>query len=151
VRIALDTNIIVYAEGVRRADGDELKHSAALRLIGNMAEQEMCLSIQALAELHSVLVRKGGIAPTEASSRVRLWASRAELIETDAALFQQSLDFAAAHGLQIFDAIILVGAGQAGCELLLSEDLHGGFVWRNLTVSNPFGANPDPRLIDLLA
>jgi predicted nucleic acid-binding protein len=151
VRIALDTNVIAYAEGVRRTAEDDIKHRAALQLIANMAEQDMSVSLQALAELHRVLTGKGGLSPSEASERVRLWASRAEVVETDSAVFQHALDLTSAHRLQIFDAVILAAAERSGCELLVTEDLHEGFVWRGVTVSSPFSPTPDPRLSRLLS
>jgi predicted nucleic acid-binding protein len=52
---------------------------------------------------------------------------------------------------QIFDAIILVAAAQARCDLLLSEDFHDGFIWGGVTVTNPFGASPDVRIAHMLA
>lgn len=38
----------------------------------------------------------------------------------------------------------------ARCDLLLSEDLQDGFAWRGVTVTNPFGSAPDPRIVNLL-
>jgi predicted nucleic acid-binding protein len=49
-------------------------------------------------------------------------------------------DLATDHQLSIWDAIILSAASQAGCRLLLSEDLQDGFTWGGVTVVNPFSA-----------
>lgn len=74
-----------------------------------------------------------------------------QLVPTDAELLADALRLTADHRLQVFDALILAGAARAGCELMLTEDLHDGFVWRGVTVANPFGPAPDPRLARLLA
>lgn len=47
-------------------------------------------------------------------------------------------DLAANHRLGIWDAVVLSAAAAAGCRLLLSEDLQGGFTWNGVTVTNPF-------------
>jgi predicted nucleic acid-binding protein len=47
--------------------------------------------------------------------------------------------------------MIVVAAAEAGVELLLTEDLHDGFMWRGVTVTNPFRQLPDTRITPLLA
>jgi predicted nucleic acid-binding protein len=45
---------------------------------------------------------------------------------------------------------MVAAAGEAGCRLLLSEDLQDGFVWGGVTVVNPFAPALHPWLADLL-
>jgi predicted nucleic acid-binding protein len=149
LRLAFDTNLMAYAEGLEGAAADAPKRALALRLVAAAHAETIVLPRQALAELHAVLVRKGGFAPAEAARRVRRWAERAELIDTDAPVFDAALTLAADHALQIFDALILAAAVQARCDLLRSEDLQDGFAWRGVGVTNPFGPTPDPRLARL--
>jgi len=150
-RFAFDTNILVYAEGVERVAADAAKCATALRLVTALKAGTVVLPRQALAELHSVLVRKDGQSSAQAARRVRGWTERARVIDTDAAVFEVALDLAADHGLRIFDAIILAAAFEARCDLLLSEDFQDGFGWRGVVVTNPFGPAPDRRLARLLA
>ncbi len=49
------------------------------------------------------------------------------------------------------DALILNAAAEAGCELLLSEDMASGFAWRGTVVVNPFAPSPGERLARLAA
>ncbi|HZK98618.1 MAG TPA: PIN domain-containing protein [Caulobacteraceae bacterium] len=151
MRLALDTNILVYAERLNIGPGDLSKTAFAVHLVSRIRLGSMVLARQTLAELHRVLVRKGRKTPEEASARVRLWARDAELIDTDAAVFDGALELASNHGFQIFDAIILAAAVEARCDLLLSEDFQDGFAWRGVVVTNPFGPVPDRRLASLLA
>ncbi|MDR3509782.1 MAG: PIN domain-containing protein [Caulobacteraceae bacterium] len=151
MRLALDTNILVYAEGLVFGPDDGAKHAMALRLLENARDEVLVVARQSLAELHRVMVRKARLSPEEASRRVGLWSERVLVIDTDAMTFEAALELSSDHGLQIFDAIILAAAVEGRCDLLLSEDLQDGFAWRGVGVSNPFGAKPERRLARLLA
>jgi predicted nucleic acid-binding protein len=65
--------------------------------------------------------------------------------------FLSALDLAATHKLQFWDALILNAAAEAGCALLLSEDMASGFVWRGTVVIDPFVSSLDERLTRFLA
>ncbi len=108
------------------------------------------LAVQALAELHRVLVRKGGLEPLGATERLSGWTSICDIYWTDESIFADALDLASDHKLQIYDAIILAAAVDARCDLLLSEDLQDGFAWRGCVVANPFADKLEPRLARLL-
>jgi predicted nucleic acid-binding protein len=68
---------------------------------------------------------------------------------TTQATMLAATDLAADHALSIWDAVILAAAADAGCRLLLSEDMQDGFSWRGLTVANPF-AKHHPLLAAIL-
>lgn len=59
-------------------------------------------------------------------------------------------DLATDHQLGIWDAVIMSAAAEAGCRLLLSEDLQPGFTWKGVTVTNPFSTSKHPLLGALL-
>jgi predicted nucleic acid-binding protein len=52
--------------------------------------------------------------------------------------------------MRIRDAVMLSVAADAGCRLVLSEDLQDGFTWRGVTVTNPFGGEQHALLDSLL-
>ena len=58
MRIALDTNVLVYAEGVNGADRQQRIHAVLTRLTAD----ELVLPAQALAELFTVLTPQGTLA-----------------------------------------------------------------------------------------
>jgi predicted nucleic acid-binding protein len=60
-------------------------------------------------------------------------------------------DLATDHQLSIWDAVILSAAAEGGCRLLLSEDMQEGFIWKGVTVTNPFAPKKHDLLIALLA
>jgi predicted nucleic acid-binding protein len=134
VRVALDTNILAYAEGVNGAD---MKRTA-LELVEKLPESAVLLPVQTLGELFNLLVRKAGRAPAGARKAILSWQDAFSLIETSAEVMLAAADLATDHQLSIWDAVIVSAAAEAGCRLLLSEDLHEGFTWKGVTVTNPF-------------
>ena len=145
MRIALDTNILAYAEGV---NGAPMKR-AALDLIEALPHNSMAIPVQALGELFQVLVRKAGRKPADARSAVLDWRDAFPLIETSAAVLLAAVDLAT-HQFGIWDAVILSAAAEAECQLLVSEDMQAGFSWRGVTVVNPFSRPAHPLLESLL-
>jgi len=152
-RIALDTNVLAYAEGLDHAPGDAAKGALSLALLAEFRRTSLrpILATLALAELHRLLIRVVRRSPVQASLAVRSWQTASETALVSAEGFDAALTLAADHSLQIFDALILSAAAEARCDLLVSEDLHEGFVWRGVTVTNPFGDHPDPRLKPFLS
>ena len=134
VRVALDTNVLAYAEGI---NGPERKQ-AALQVIQDLAGEEVILPIQATAELFTVLTRKGRWPAAQARAAVRQWMDSYPVVDTTAAVLAEAMELAVAHYLASWDAVILAAAAQGDCRLLLSEDMQDGFAWRGLTVRNPF-------------
>lgn len=153
MRIALDTNILAYSEELERVASDAPKIKLSRQLLRGMIAtgQQPVVAVQALAELHRVLVRRASAKASEASLRVRRLSAICEVVSITAEEFQMALELAADHGLQIFDAIILATAVLARCDLLMSEDLQDGFAWRGLTVCDPFGERVDPRVSRIIA
>jgi predicted nucleic acid-binding protein len=142
MRIGLDTNILVYAEGVDAAD----MASVAMELIERFPPDQVIVPAQALAELYRVLRKKGGLSGAAAERQVLMWIDDHVIEETTSQRFLSAMTLATTHGLNIFDAIILATAADSGCRLLLSEDMHDGFSWAGCTVCNPFASNLHPIL-----
>lgn len=144
MRAALDTNVLAYAEGV---NGARMRRSA-LELIERIPQGSLVLPVQALGELFHVLVRKAGRSPSEARSAILGWRNAFALIETSPAILMAATDLALQQ-FNIWDAVIVSAAAEADCQLLLSEDMHNGFVWRGVTIVNPF-TRPNHTMVDAL-
>ncbi|MEW6429778.1 MAG: hypothetical protein AB1568_17295 [Thermodesulfobacteriota bacterium] len=54
------------------------------------------------------------------------------------------------HGLRILNALILAVTAENHCRLLLSQDVQHGFIWRGVTVVNPYLSPSHPPLESLL-
>ena len=146
MRIALDTNILVYAEGL---NGDTKKQST-LDLVQKLPQDLIVLPVQTLGELFNVLVRKAGQAPADARLAILYWRDSYTLVETTARVMIAATDLAAQHQLGIWDSVILAAAADAGCRLLLSEDMQDGFTWNGVTIANPFASSLHPLLAALI-
>ena len=111
-----------------------------------MPPEATLIPVQALGELYSVLVRKGGRSPKDAQAALLGWGDTYPLIESSPAIMLGAADLSVHHHFTIWDALILSAAADAGCRLLLSEDLQDGFTWCGVTVTNPFTAERHPLL-----
>ncbi len=146
MKIALDTNILAYAEGI---NGTGMRDKA-LEVLQRLPPASIVLPVQTLGELFHVLVRKAGRRPSRARAAVLGWRDAFAVMETSAAVMISATDLASDHGLTIWDSVVLAAAADAECRLLLSQDLQAGFTWRGVTVANPFAATLDPILAALL-
>lgn len=142
MRLALDTNILVYAEGVN----GEARQTAALEILSRLPRETTLIAVQVLGELFRVLAGKSQFSPQVAQARIAEWQASFPLIETSPSILTSAVELAVQHKLRIWDAVILAAAAEAGCRLLLSEDMHHGFTWRGVTVVNPFAAKKHPLL-----
>lgn len=143
MKVALDTNVLAYAEGV---NGTE-RHDLALDLLRRLPQPATVISAQVLGELFNVLVRKAGRSRPDARDALLGWRDTFGIIETSPEILLAALDLAIDHRFSIWDAVVLSSASQAGCRLLLSEDMQDGFTWGGVTVVNPF-AVPRHVLLD---
>ena len=136
MRVALDTNVLAYAEGVNGED----RKATALRILRDFTEHEVVVPSQALGELFVVLTRKAKRDAAAARAAVLGWADGFPLVDTTPAVVMDAMELVAAHRLAFWDAVMLAAAAQAGCRMLLSEDMQHGFTWRGVTIQDPFGA-----------
>ena len=146
MRVALDTNVLAYFEGV---NGAALKR-VAIELVKKLDEGSTFVPVQVLGELFNVLVRKAGYSPAEARTAILSWQSTFSLSESSPSVLVAATELAARHSLNIWDAIIMAAATEAGCRLLLSEDMQDGLTWNGVTVVNPFAAKKNELLAGLL-
>lgn len=146
MRVALDTNVLVYAEG---ANGVAMRDEA-LRLLARLPAHAVVLPVQTLGELFNVLVRKAKRPSARARAALLSWRDAYPVIDTSVTVMVNATDLAADHGLSIWDSVVVAASAEAGCRLLLSEDLQDGFTWRGVTVVNPFAPAPHPLLGSLL-
>lgn len=144
--VAIDTNVLVYAEGVN----GKTKQEQAAALIDQLSPESTLIPVQVLGELFNVLTRKAGKSRAAARDAVLEWGDHFPLIETSSSVLVMAMDLSVDHDLAPWDAVILSAAADASCRLLLSEDLQDGFTWSGVTVANPFAATPHPLLKGLL-
>jgi predicted nucleic acid-binding protein len=130
-----DTNVLIYAVGQddpRSAQAEELLASGGV------------VSVQILNEFASVARRKILMSwsdVTEALDAFRVLCPSPLPITVEMHL--AALKIAEQHGYNIYDALVVSAALEAGCATLYSEDLHDGqTIDGQLTIRNPFAGSP---------
>lgn len=136
INVAVDSNVFVYAEGMHEAD----KKRVALDILDKLPRETTLIPVQVLGELYRVLTREGRRTPEKARAAVLAWGDAFPLIESSPSILLAALDLAVEHKVPLWDAVIMAGAADAGCRLLLSEDFQDGFYWNGVTVTNPFAS-----------
>lgn len=147
MKVALDSNVLVYAEGIN----DAPRGDRARQIVAGLPSGETFLPAQALGELFHVLTRKAGFSPGDARSAVLGWRDAFAVVDADQDALLSAMDLAADHRFSIWDSVIIAVAARARCRILLSEDLAEGFTWQGVTVVNPFAQTPHPLLQAALA
>ncbi|CBS87454.1 conserved protein of unknown function; putative PIN domain [Azospirillum lipoferum 4B] len=141
--VSFDTNILFYAADQR----DPVKYEIALDLLERAAAAGSAVVIagQVLCELYASLTRKRILPPAEALDLVRDYEQTFERLPVATDAFRRAFEVVAAHGLQIWDAVLWANADAYGCKYLVSEDFQGGRRLGGVTFLNPFTA--DGRLL----
>jgi predicted nucleic acid-binding protein len=128
----LDTNILLYAAGddhPRRIIAEKLVAAGGL------------ISVQILNEF--VSAGRGKFRWPWPRIEEAL-ASFGALLEPPLALTPDNHDagvrIARRYHLHIYDALIVASAAEAGCKLLLTEDMGDGMTIAGVTIRNPFAA-----------
>ena len=142
MRVALDTNFLLYAEGVN----DPARRDVARHIAQRLPPGETFVPVQVFGELFRVLTRKGGYNAAVARDTVLNLRDIYLPLNTIEENLLSAMDLVCDHQFTIWDAIIVSTAADANCRVLLSEDMQDGFVWRGLTVVNPFAAKQNPLL-----
>lgn len=140
--VALDTNILVYAQGIN----DARRRARAQDLIAALPDTDIVIPVQVLGELFRVLTGKAGWPRQAAQASISTWQAVYALAPSTPEALTAALDLAVAHAFSIWDAMIVAAASQAGCRLLLSEDMRDGFSWRGVTIVDPLADKRHPLL-----
>ena len=131
VKPFFDTNVLIYSvaqDDPRSTQAEEVLASGGV------------LSVQVLNEFVSVARRKILMSwsdVTEALDAFRVLCPSPLPITIE--MHEAALKIAEKHGYNIFDALVVAAALEAGCATLYSEDLHDGqTIDGQLTIRNPF-------------
>lgn len=150
IRVGLDTNILAYLAGVDRGGADAGKIDRAREVIARLRSgARFIVPTQTLGELFTVLLRTG-LARDEARALVLRFDQAFEAADSGRATMMSALDMAVTAQVQVWDALIVNAAADAGCAMLLSEDMQDGFTWRGLTIVNPLTPTPHAKLAAML-
>ncbi|MDR3494954.1 MAG: PIN domain-containing protein [Ancalomicrobiaceae bacterium] len=141
MRIAVDINVLVYAQGL----GDPERIARALDVLDPL-ELSLVVPTQVLGEAFNVLTRKFGLSSRDVLEAIAVWSQTAEVFAGPPHVMLRAVHLATDHRFQIWDAFIIETAVEADCTILLSEDMQHGFFWNGLTIINPFIGPEHPLL-----
>jgi predicted nucleic acid-binding protein len=143
LKVALDTNVLAYAEGVNGPN----RQREAIALLQRLPADEAVVPVQVFGELFNVLIRRGGRTRHAARDALMIWRDAfPNVVQTSPETMTLAIELAKDHNLGIWDAVILAAASLAGARLLLSEDMQEGFTWGGVTIANPFRESLHPLL-----
>jgi len=133
-RSFFDTNVLVYAD-------DRATPSKQRRAIELVAEHRRArtpvLSQQVLQEYFVTVTRKLQVEAPSARRKVELLAEF-DVVSPDVSDNLAAIDLHRIHGIKFWDALIVRSAKQAGCNVLLSEDMQGHREIDGIRIVNPF-------------
>jgi predicted nucleic acid-binding protein len=132
----VDANVLVYAFD----SSAERKQQAAQQLLERLWESSTgCLSVQVLQEFFVTVTKKVAkpLPVEDAKARTREFAAWRVFAPTaDDVLAAIDLHVQAKIGF--WDAMIVLGAAESGCDVLWTEDLSDGQLLRGVRIRNPF-------------
>jgi predicted nucleic acid-binding protein len=133
MRVALDSDILVYAE----VEPDSVRGQRSHQLIVG-AGRDGVIPMQALGELLRFMQRKFPSSVAETVEKItRLRATYLCPHATDQS-WAMAMQWSLAHKLQFWDALICAVALNAGAQVLLSEDMQDGRSLDGLRILNTF-------------
>lgn len=125
-----DTNVLIYAF----AAGDRRSATAE-----SLLAEGGVIGVQVLNEFTNVVRRRLGWNWSQVQAAL---AAIAELtgpaLSLTADIHTQAVKLARESSLAFYDALIVAAAADAGCRVLLTEDLQHGRSFGGVTIQNPF-------------
>jgi predicted nucleic acid-binding protein len=141
-RFTLDSNILVYAFDRT----EEVRHQLAVEIVDRAVAADCLLTLQALSEFYAVTTRKQMLSPAEAAAQVADWLAAFRHATISASAMLAALGHATTGRASYWDALLVATAAEAGCCVVLSEDISDGGRFGDIQVHNPFA--PGGRLTE---
>ena len=130
VRRFIDTNILIYAfspAGPKVAVAEQVMADGGV------------ISVQILNEFANVCRRKLGMSWAEIADDVALiGAAMSPILPLTPEMHESARTIAERYKIAFHDALLIASAVEAGCDTLLTEDLHNGAAIEGVTIRNPF-------------
>jgi predicted nucleic acid-binding protein len=134
VRSFFDTNVLVYADD----KAAPAKQRRALELVAaHRRSGTGVVSLQVLQEYFVTVTRKLNVDARVARRKVELLAEF-DVAAPDVTDILAAIDLHRLHSFSFWDALILRAAKQAGCRVVLSEDMQKTRELDGVLIVNPF-------------
>jgi predicted nucleic acid-binding protein len=133
-RFTLDSNILVYS-----VDGSAgLRREAARQIVLAAARLDCWLTFQAISEFYAAVSRKRIVPDALAAELAADWLTAFRCVPVSEPAVRAALSNAAAGRASYWDALLVATAAEAGCTLVLTEDMANGAVLGGVQIHNPF-------------
>ncbi len=134
LRTFFDTNVLVYTDDL----SSFLKRKRALDVLNqHKLAKSGVLSLQVLQEYFVTVTRKYGVDPGVARRKIELFAAF-DVVEPALSDVLAAIDLHRLRNLSYWDALVVHTAKQAGCLVVLSEDMQHGQDIDGVRIVNPF-------------
>jgi predicted nucleic acid-binding protein len=131
----LDTNILVYAFDNR----DVSKQRVCKDILIASVTEGRPLGLQVLGEFYVATVRKSILTPARAAEEVKHFISDFDTFPPSPGAYLTAAEEAQRGTFSYWDAVLLASAHDAGCDVILSEDMADGARLGAIIARNPFG------------
>ncbi len=135
-RFTLDTNILVYSVDSKAGR----RHALAAEIVDRAVERDCWLTLQSVSEFYVAVTRKGIVPVAEAAAQAADWLAMFPTTAASAAGVRTALADAAAGRASYWDALLVATAREAGCAVILTEDMADGAMLGGCRIRNPFAA-----------
>jgi predicted nucleic acid-binding protein len=143
-RVALDSNILIYAE--LEPESEKGKRAADLIL---RAARDGVIPVQVLGEFLRFVQRRVPAAFEEAIRQVSIYQAAFLTPPTTDTIINKAAELARAHQIRFWDCVVCGASTDAGAKVLLTEDMQDGRTLEGLRLINPF-AEVNAATIDAL-
>ncbi len=149
-QFTLDTNLLVYAVDATAGE----RHHLSVQIVDSAADVGCRLTLQSLSEFYWAATRKRLMPVAEAAAQVNDWLFIFPSAVVSAGAIRSALADAVAGRASYWDALLVATAAEAGCSVILTEDLADGSMLGGVQIHNPFAAGGGltgraRRLLDL--
>lgn len=134
-RVALDSNILIYAE--LEPDSEKGKQSGDLIL---RAARDGVIPVQVLGEYLRFVQRRAPAIFEGAIRQTSIYEAAFLTPPTTDAIINRASELARAHHMQLWDCVVCVASIEAGAKALITEDMQDGRTIDGLRLINPFAA-----------
>jgi len=143
-RVALDSNILIYAE--LEPDSEKGKRAADLVL---RAAHDGVIPVQVLGEFLRFVQRRVPAAFEEAIRQASIYQAAFLTPPSTDAIINKAAALARTHHMQFWDCVVCAASAEAGAKVLMTEDMQDGRILDGLRLINPFAAT-NAETIDAL-
>jgi predicted nucleic acid-binding protein len=139
IRVALDSNVLIYAE--LEPDSDKGMRAADLIL---RAARDGVIPVQVFGEYLRFVQRRMPTAFAEAVRQASIYRTLFLTPPTTSATIDKACELADGHRMQLWDCVVCAASMEAGARVLMTEDMQDGRIIEGLRLMNPFTpANAD--------